>query len=93
MRTLRFTTPLRYAAFLAACTLPWIACSDLGGYSSGSEAASDAATSTGAAVTTGAGGAGGTGGSGGEAPAIEARFELPKTGAPAFLDVPFPSDL
>ncbi|MEO7328436.1 MAG: hypothetical protein ABI193_07660, partial [Minicystis sp.] len=90
MRTPRFSTPLRYIAFLAACTLPWIACADLKGYSSGSEAASDAASVTAAGVTTGAGGMGGTGGAG---PAIEARFELPKMGAPAFLDVPFPSDL
>lgn len=94
MRTPRFsTTSLRYAAFLAACALPWVACTDLKGYTSGSEAASDAASSTGASVTTGTTGAGGTGGSGGGVAAVEARFELPKTGVPAFLDVPFPSDL
>jgi len=55
---------------------------------------------TSAGTTTGTGGAGGsttggTGGAGGAAaaPQIEARFQLPATGAPNFLDVPFPTDL
>lgn len=38
-----------------------------------------------AASTTGAGGQG--------VPGVEAHFELPASGAPAFLDVPFPTDL
>ncbi len=53
----------------------------------------------GTASTGGTGGAGttttGTGGTGGTvaAPPIEARFQLPASGAPGFLEVPFPTDL
>ncbi len=54
-------------------------------------------TSTGTGGHGGSGTSTGTGGTGtggaAAAPQIEARFQLPATGAPNFLDVPFPTDL
>jgi hypothetical protein len=99
---------LHVAAVAACCALLWGACTNPKPGIAGSESTSDSGTGghlpTTTATGTGMGGAGGTsstgsttghGGSGG-APMgsiIEARFALPATGAPAFLDVPFPSDL
>jgi dienelactone hydrolase len=67
----------------------------------GNSASSTSTGTGGSGGTTGSGATGGastssggdTTGSGGAPAGIQARFELPQSGAPAFLDVPFPSDL
>ena len=90
MSTLPTRTPLRFLGSLGLVSIVWGACQRLPLPGEATEAASDAAT------TSGAGGSGGEDtGSGGavvSAP-IEARFALPSSSVPDFLEVPFPSDL
>ncbi|MEP7120122.1 MAG: hypothetical protein ABJE95_04390 [Byssovorax sp.] len=91
MRTSPSWTSLRFLGSLGLASIVWAACQRLPLPSEGTEAAGDVASST------GAGGGGGAGGSGAGgmvmAAPIEARFALPASAVPDFLEVPFPSDL
>lgn len=78
LRTLR--TPL--VALSVSLTLVPVACTET----------DDKDIVNGATTTTTTGG-GGNGGTGGGVSGVEAKFELPTSGAPDFLAVPFPSDL
>lgn len=90
MRTLPTRTPLRFLGSLGLLAFAWGACQRLPLPGEATEAAGDQASSS------GAGGSGGqdmgTGGAVVSAP-IEARFSLPSSAVPDFLQVPFPSDL
>jgi dienelactone hydrolase len=83
-------TPLGVALLTAALGIGFAACSSSNTTTTGTGGTGGTTTGTG-----GHGGQGtGTGGAGGApAPSIEARFQLPASGAPNFLDVPFPTDL
>lgn len=88
MRTLPLRTSLRFLGSLAVASIVWTACQRVPLPSEGTEAAGDVASSSGA----GGSGGDGTGGVMASAP-IEARFALPGSAVPDFLEVPFPSDL
>ncbi len=98
MRHRLSSLPLLPAILVAAVGLTWAGCSS-------DDPVEGATTGGGTTTATGQGGQGGAGqggtgqgGQGGQGGAvqgspIQAHFALPATGAPAFLDVPFPSDL
>ena len=90
MRTLPSWNSLRFLGSLGLVSIVWAACQRIPLPGEASEAAGDQASSSGAGG--GGGASGGTGGSVMAAP-IEARFALPASAVPDFLEVPFPSDL
>ena len=91
MRTLPSWTSLRFLGSLGLASIVWAACQRVPLPAEATEAAGDVATSSGAGGGSG-GGDSGTGGNVMAAP-IEARFALPASAVPDFLEVPFPSDL
>jgi hypothetical protein len=91
MRTSSLRSSLPFFGSLALVSIVWTACQRVPIPSEGTEAAGDVASSSGAGGGAG-GGDTGTGGAVMSAP-IEARFALPGSAVPDFLEVPFPSDL
>jgi dienelactone hydrolase len=97
---MRRSTALGSALLAAVLGLSFASCNQSTAnpnpYGTSGDTSSTTAGSGGQGGTGGAAGAAGAAGAGGAAPVtppIEARFQLPTTGAPTFLDVPFPTDL
>jgi hypothetical protein len=92
MRTLPSWNSLRFLGSLGLVSIVWAACRRIPLPAEATEAAGDQASSSGAGGGGGGDPSGGTGGNVMAAP-IEARFALPGSAVPDFLEVPFPSDL